>query len=396
MVSDQMKVYSLGYFYLANGQNTLYPRDWRSKKALQIFKYLLIHKQRFVSSETLLDLFWSDDDDNTRHALHNTIYNIRSTLYKAFPQLKGESIIIFQDGSYTLDTKFKFWWDVEEFLSLLKTAETLEDNDALQLYKAAFELYNGPFLLDDVMYYWTDCLRNNLADRYREAIIRCSNIMLKTQKGHTAITLLKEAINDAPLNEALRGALMKALIAEGQIGQAIYEFIEIKTLLRDELGIDPGPSLMDVYKQALDEGTIRSVEAFSEGEKYPGALSCSIENFRSMLERELRAFERYGTSITILKLSLAEYEVIAEKVMMSVVNNLRAADVVSITGQDDIVILLYNVDKSDVGDIVKRISKTVAKEVNLEQDEDFSEISVIKVDKSNEMSREELIKKLVL
>lgn len=398
MIEDVLRVYSMGCFYLAVGEQTLYPHAWRSKKALQIFKFLLIHRYRTVSADLLMDIFWGDDGANVRHSLHNTIYRIRSTIGKAFSELQGNAIIVSQDGNYMIDSDLALWWDAEEFLSLLKSARTLGNGDALDLYQCAFDLYRGPFLPDDTEHDWTVPLRIRLVDRYREAVVQCSSIMLELRKGQVAVSTLKEATKDAPLDEALRCALMNALIVVGQVGQAIYEFMEIKTLLRDELGVDPGSSLVSVYRKALNEGSVRSIEAFAEGEDktVQGALSCTMESFRSILELELRARARYGTPVTILQVSLADYEVIPERIMISILNSLRAVDVISINANDDVIILLHGVDTSDVGNIVKRVSKAIGDELGLEASEDYCDVSVIRVDGVSKVSGEELSKRLCL
>lgn len=396
MISDELRVYSMGHFYLAVGDEKLYAHAWRSKKALQIFKFLLINRHRTVSTDVLMDIFWGADAANVRHSLHSTIYRIRSTICKAFPGLRGKAIIMSQGGNYTIEPELGLWWDAEEFLSLLNSARSLENVDAMDLYQCALDLYRGPFLPDDTTYDWTEPLRAKLADRYNEAVSEYSSILLGMEKGRTAVSVLREATKEVPLDEALRCALMNALIAVGQTGQAIYEFIEIKGLLRDELGIDPSSCLVSAYKKALNQESVGSIEAFAEGEDKPGALSCTMESFKSILELELRTRARYGTPITILQVSLAEYEVVPERIVAAVLNSLRAVDVISINANDDVVILLHRVDTSDVGDIVKRVSKVIADELGLEASEDYCGISVVRVDGVSQVSGEELRERLGL
>jgi SARP family transcriptional regulator, regulator of embCAB operon len=56
-----------------------------------------------------------------------------------------------------------------------------------------------------------------------------------------------------PLNEKGYGLLMQALAARGRVPEALGVYERARTVLRDELGIPPGPAIASLHTQ-LPEG----------------------------------------------------------------------------------------------------------------------------------------------
>ncbi|MEO6091031.1 MAG: BTAD domain-containing putative transcriptional regulator, partial [Umezawaea sp.] len=74
--------------------------------------------------------------------------------------------------------------------------------------------------------------------------------------GHHAevVDLLSGLVEEHPLSERLRLRLMRALAGSGRRTEAMRVFHDIRRLLVDELGVEPGPRLQQLYRTVL-EGT---------------------------------------------------------------------------------------------------------------------------------------------
>ena len=73
-----------------------------------------------------------------------------------------------------------------------------------------------------------------------------------------------DAINDHPPGERLSELLMIALYRSSRQADALHMYQQIRALLRDELGIGPGPRLCDLHQKIL-----RSAPELSTPERYP-------------------------------------------------------------------------------------------------------------------------------
>ncbi|CUM36090.1 Signal transduction response regulator / Tetratricopeptide repeat-containing protein [Streptomyces venezuelae] len=77
-----------------------------------------------------------------------------------------------------------------------------------------------------------------------------------------------------PLRERLRAVRMRALYGAGRQSEAIATYTELRTLLADELGLDPGPRLAALYEAILrqDVGLIPAGTSGGEGLRVTAAV----------------------------------------------------------------------------------------------------------------------------
>ncbi|NEA20648.1 BTAD domain-containing putative transcriptional regulator, partial [Streptomyces halstedii] len=59
---------------------------------------------------------------------------------------------------------------------------------------------------------------------------------------------------DHPLDEPLQALRVKALARAGRTAQALAAYDEVRTVLADRLGTDPGPELRALYGELLHQG----------------------------------------------------------------------------------------------------------------------------------------------
>ena len=88
-----------------------------------------------------------------------------------------------------------------------------------------------------------------------------ADALLATGRAAEIIGELESAVADAPLRERRWGQLMLALYRAGRQGEALGAYQRARSLLADELGVDPGPELRRLEAAIVAQDTALEVPA---------------------------------------------------------------------------------------------------------------------------------------
>ncbi|PUU87964.1 MAG: SARP family transcriptional regulator, partial [Halanaerobium sp.] len=153
MSEADFKFYGLGSFYCEYKDNKIDGSDWVSKRALYILMYLLQERQRRISVEEIVDIFWPESDlEDGKNKLYNTIYLLRTSLKKGgLPKDIVESL----NGAYNINHKYKIWTDWEYFERKINNL-MLGKEYAVQELQSLFEMYRGDYFITLKYEGWTE------------------------------------------------------------------------------------------------------------------------------------------------------------------------------------------------------------------------------------------------
>ncbi|MYX44283.1 AfsR family transcriptional regulator, partial [Streptomyces sp. SID89] len=93
-----------------------------------------------------------------------------------------------------------------------------------------------------------------LEERRLTATEQLLEIRLRLGRAGELVGDLRELVAAHPLRETLRGLLMLALHQSGRQAEALEEYAHARALLAEELGVDPGPRLTELYENILRGG----------------------------------------------------------------------------------------------------------------------------------------------
>jgi predicted ATPase/DNA-binding SARP family transcriptional activator len=201
------------------------------------------HPGRPVPVEALVDGQYGDDPPaDAANAVQAQVSRCR----RALPP----GLIEFHGGGYRLAVDpdavdaHRFTRLAREGHRLLVAGRAAEAATAL---RAALALWRGPALSDlpfaDAAVARLDELRLTATEDLAEA-------ELALPEG-PSVAELGRVVAANPLRERLRGQLVRALHAAGRPAEALEEFERARRLLRNELGIDPGPDLAAAHQTVL-------------------------------------------------------------------------------------------------------------------------------------------------
>lgn len=142
-----LKVFTFGEFAIYKEDKKI--ESFKSRKAMELFKFLLLNKNKKVPLLDIYDIFWSGfDDESARLNLNTTLYYIRKQL-----DISSEELGIKED--YCLFSMKDIYIDFEEFLSLYDEAfKEKEINRRLFLLLKASSLYKGDLFDENVYDEW--------------------------------------------------------------------------------------------------------------------------------------------------------------------------------------------------------------------------------------------------
>jgi DNA-binding SARP family transcriptional activator/tetratricopeptide (TPR) repeat protein len=210
---------------------------------------LLLHANRVVATERLIELLWGPQPPKTARAdLQGRISNLRRVLASAGDRLS------FRPPGYALSVA-PAELDLHEFMRLadegrhrLAVGDVEEASLALA---AALALWRGP-PLDGVEGLGAEAAR--LEERRLAALEDRIETDLRLGRHGTLVAELTALVAEQPIRERLRGHLMLALYRSGRQAEALAAFRELRGRLVEELGVEPSPPLQRLHERILATG----------------------------------------------------------------------------------------------------------------------------------------------
>jgi DNA-binding SARP family transcriptional activator/predicted ATPase len=248
-----MRVRILGPFHLQDGGRRITIGGVRQRAVLAD---LLLHANEVVPSEQILvDLWGEDAPPSAANALQAAISRLR--------RLLPPGRLITTAPGYMLRI-FRAELDVAQFEQLIfEGRDALAGGGAakaLQLLDQAMTLWRGPPLAD---FRYEPFAQAEIA-RLEELQLAC---LEERNEAHlalgaaTALTAeLGRMVAEHPLRERLRGQLMLALYRSGRQTEALETYRELRSALREDLGLEPSSALRE-----LETAILRHDQEFAPG-----------------------------------------------------------------------------------------------------------------------------------
>jgi DNA-binding SARP family transcriptional activator/pimeloyl-ACP methyl ester carboxylesterase len=221
--------------------------DVHSAKLQTVLGVLLLHANEVVSSERLIDELWGSRPPATAGKVIQTyVSQLRSLL--------GAEPITTQRPGYLLRVD-KGGLDAERFRQMTaagrRHAADGEIDSAVYCYREALELWRGEPLTGVVF----ESFARNEVERLEEeriaAVMDRVDCELAAGRHDDVVPELELLVKRYPLRERLLVQLMLALYRSGRQADALAVHRETRERLRDELGIEPGPSVKRLERQIL-------------------------------------------------------------------------------------------------------------------------------------------------
>lgn len=233
---------SLGF---ERGGELLSSFRWRTSKAQEMFAYMLHNRDRFVSKDSLIELFWPDFDFKRASThLYTTIYQLRQSLKHADIQLQisnvsgGEGYTLESSG-FSVDTVL--WEEGLQQAGPIAAANEAE-------HQRLFEMYTGDYL-DDYDYLWAESERQRLRTIWLHHAIQLAEHYTGRGSVPQAVTVYQRIVQLQPYYEQGHLGLMKIYQQIGERTAVEEQYHTLKSMLARELHVEPPEAVEKWYAE---------------------------------------------------------------------------------------------------------------------------------------------------
>jgi DNA-binding SARP family transcriptional activator len=215
---------------------------------------LLLRANRVVSTDQLIDALWDDAPPaSARHSLHVYVRNLRRVLE---PEASGPpQVLVTRPPGYSLVID-PDRIDASRFEHLADRGRKLLETDPVAaeavLREALAEWRDEPFA--DVV---DERITSEAVGHLNEVRIRATEDLVDAQlalgRHLEVVEAIEPIVRANPFRERLWGQWILTLYRCGRQAEALRVFQQLRTTLRDELGVEPSRELRDLELAVLDQ-----------------------------------------------------------------------------------------------------------------------------------------------
>lgn len=360
----RLRIYMLGSFYLEVDGKEISTADWRSKKALNLFRYLAARRGEKVPKDRLIEVLWpeSDHGGSMEQNLHTCVYFARRVIEPNLQAYGKSEFILYSNGLYHLAPCEPCWVDVERFERLYEEGKALTKEDssrAIGVFKSALGLYRGDFLAEDPYLEWAADAREYYREMYLDAALRVSALVADvTHDIGEAIRLCRTALRKDPYREDLHYAVIGYLVQAGRSTEAATQYRAYARMMREEFGLEPSREAKALLSRLLPGRQQVAGTNDREATSSKGAFLCDEKTFESICSLERRRQERSQQPVTFMLVSMSKEG--SGQVMQQlplVASSLRRGDTVCQWNSNTIAICLWGTGEIGARVVSRRLKR---------------------------------------
>ena len=221
-----------------------------SPRLRHLLAVLVAHANTVISTDRLVDVIWPGEDEaSALRTLRTNVWRLRSLM-----GAEADRVLLTRQGGYVLALDDGDL-DAERFeaTAALGATQLVSGNASASLatFDEALGLWRGRAFEGYETEEWArptavrlENIRATVAERRVEAL-------LAVGRGDEAIADLARLVAEDPLRERLQLLYMRALYRNQRQAEALRVFAEYRSLLAEELGVEPSPELRNLEQSIL-------------------------------------------------------------------------------------------------------------------------------------------------
>ena len=260
-----------------------------SRKALELFCYLLLYRYRRHSRERLATLLWGDSSTaQSKKYLRQTLWQLQTALDSIAAPNRSRLLVIEPDW-ISVNGHSEVALDVETFEHSYEQLSRLSSQDLnsrnIEFLWEAVKLYRGN-LLEGWCQEWCLFERERLQNMYLFMVDKLVDYCEANQDYETGLAYASRLLEFDPARERTHRRLMRLLYLAGDRTTALRQYERCVIALDKELGVRPSERTVALYEQ-IRAGELSGPATFL-GNGFPDGQRSFLLNLLCRL-RELRA-----------------------------------------------------------------------------------------------------------
>ncbi|MGH3798868.1 MAG: AfsR/SARP family transcriptional regulator [Pseudonocardiaceae bacterium] len=247
-----MQVNLMGTLEVKEDGRTLTPT---AAKPRQVLAMLAINASAMVSGDQLIDELWPDGPPaSAKTTVQTYVYQLRKLLGCRFSSSRGKKVLVTCPAGYLLAVPrddvdiFRFQRLMDDGRTALRRSDASRASDLL---RDALALWRGPMLADVTRGPRLEGHSTYLEEQRMEALALRIDADLETRRHREIVGELRMLVTTHRLHEWLYVRLMQALHRSGRRSEALDVYQQLRRLLEDELGLQPGADAKRLQHQIL-------------------------------------------------------------------------------------------------------------------------------------------------
>ncbi|GAA2298338.1 hypothetical protein GCM10010376_12510 [Streptomyces violaceusniger] len=213
---------------------------------------LIVARRRVVPVSRLIEDLWTEPPPGAVGAVRTFVAALRRALEPQRPPRTPARLLVTEGPGYALraDPDAVDAWRFEQDVA---DAATLPPDGALPRLEEALGRWRGPAYAEFADEGWARGERSRLAELRLHAVERQAEARLALGRAAEAVPDLEAHLAEHPWREGAWRALALALYRTGRQGDALAVLRRARTLLVEQLGVDPGPELRRLETDILGQ-----------------------------------------------------------------------------------------------------------------------------------------------
>ncbi|MGI5507318.1 BTAD domain-containing putative transcriptional regulator [Lentzea sp. CA-135723] len=219
------------------------PADLGPARQRTVLAALAIDVGRVVAVDRLVERVWGDGPPaSSRATLHSYLSRLRHALGVTLTATPAGYVLEAEESSV----------DLMRFRKLREEARSRDDEHQARVLTEALGLWHGE-PLTGVAGDWAELTRDRLVRERAEAELDLVDARLGLGQGPELLAAISSRAAAFPLDERVAAQHLRALAQAGRVPEALEEFRAVRSRLKAELGVEPGPLLRAQHEQLLSD-----------------------------------------------------------------------------------------------------------------------------------------------